>query len=283
VTADAPGPEVRVLLPHECDSALARLRPRARDELFLIDLVRQLSIPARRELELEVLGAWRAGVLVGLASARPTIVIETGLDADVLEALIAPLATLSMGLIRAPASIVAPLWAQIARRRRALVDRLEISLVLEPERFEPVAPPAGVLVRPSERRDLDRLVEAARASLREENRPDPFLGDPRGFRRWVTSRHPRALVAECAGRAEWVGYADIQDPDGWLLQGVYTWPEQRRRGLARAGVSALCRQAFAAQARHVQLSVVEGNAAAVALYTRLGFRRHATLRTLLFA
>ena len=54
------------------------------------------------------------------------------------------------------------------------------------------------------------------------------------------------------------------------------------RGLAAAGVSALCHNAFAAAADHVQLSVVEGNTAAEGLYERLGFRRFARIRTILF-
>ncbi len=281
--AGSVGLEVRALRPPESDSALARLRSRVRDDLFLIDLVRQLDTPARGDAEAEVLGAWRGDRLVGLASARPTIVLETGLDADVAAALVAPLAMLSMGLIRSPALGVAPLWAELMRRRRrALVDRLEVSLVLAAEDFRPSAAVADAVVRPAALLDLDRLVEAARASLREEDRPDPFLGDPRGFRRWVASRHERALVAERAGRVESVAYADVQLTEGWLLQGVYTWPAQRRQGLAAAAVSALCQRAFAAGADHVQLSVVEGNAAAIALYGRLGFRRHTTLRTLLF-
>jgi RimJ/RimL family protein N-acetyltransferase len=284
MTAGDVGLEVRALRPRERDAALARLRSREREDLFLIDLVRQLDASVRGDAEAEVLGAWRGETLVGLGSARPTIVLETGLDADVLRALVTPLSTLSMGLIRSPAPSVAPLWTELSRhRRRALVDRLEVSLVLEAADFRPVAPPAGVRVRPAALADLDRLVEAARASLREEHRPDPFLGDPRGFRRWVASRHERALVAERAGRVESVGYADVQLAEGWLLQGVYSWPDQRRQGLAAAGVSALCQRAFAAGAGHVQLSVVEGNAAAIALYSRLGFRRHAMLRTLLFS
>jgi predicted GNAT family acetyltransferase len=52
--------------------------------------------------------------------------------------------------------------------------------------------------------------------------------------------------------------------------------------LAAAGVSVLCRRAFAAAADHVQLSVVQGNAAAEGLYERLGFRPFARLRTILF-
>jgi RimJ/RimL family protein N-acetyltransferase len=139
-----------------------------------------------------------------------------------------------------------------------------------------------VQVREAQSRDLDLLVDAARASLREEDRPDPFKGDPVGFRRWVRGRMPRATVAEVEAAVRFVGYADVQCERGWLLQGIYTWPRHRRRGLAAAGVSVLCRNAFAAAADHVQLSVVAGNTAAEGLYERLGFRPFARLRTILF-
>lgn len=277
-------PQVRALRLRERERALARLRPQARDDLFLLDLVRQLGTPAAGEADAEIWSAWRGDALVGLASARPTLVLESGLDGEAFQALRAALATLGTGLIRAPARLVEPLWAELARRgRRAIVDRLESSLLVEPSGARLPAPPPGVVVRPALAGDLEPLVEAARASLREESRPDPFLGDPRGFRRWVASRLGRALVAERAGRVQWVGYADVRMAEGWLLQGVYTWPESRRKGLASAGVGALCEAAFRAGADHVQLSVVAGNAPALALYERLGFRPHATLRTLLFA
>src|SRR5690606_9865175 len=220
-------------------------------DLFLMDLVRQLGVPAAGEADAEVLSAWRGDALVGLASARPTIVLESGLDGEAYEALCGALATLSAGLIRAPAALVEPLWARLARRgRRAVVDRLESALLLEPADARLPDPPPGIVVRPARAGDLEALVEAARASLREESRPDPFLGDPRGFRRWVASRLGRALVAERAGRVQWAGYADVRMPEGWLLQGVYTWPESRRQGLATAGVAALCQAAFRAGADH---------------------------------
>jgi predicted GNAT family acetyltransferase len=64
---------------------------------------------------------------------------------------------------------------------------------------------------------------------------------------------------------------------------VFTWPEYRPQRHAAAGVSELCRRAFASGAAHVQLAVIEGNEAAERLYEGLGFRRFARLRTLLFA
>ncbi|NNL67150.1 MAG: GNAT family N-acetyltransferase, partial [Myxococcales bacterium] len=126
------------------------------------------------------------------------------------------------------------------------------------------------------------LVVAARASLREEGRPDPFHGDPHGFRAWVRGRMPRAHVIQDEGRVVFVAYADVQRGEGWLLQGVYTWPDRRRRGFGREGVAGLCRRAAEAGAEHVQLAVVEGNAPAEALYGGLGFEPFVELRTILF-
>jgi predicted GNAT family acetyltransferase len=144
------------------------------------------------------------------------------------------------------------------------------------------APRESERTRPAAGDDLDWLVEAARESLREESRPDPFAGDERGFRRWVRGRVPRARVVEEGGRVVFVGYADVQRPDGWLLQGVYTRPAARRRGHASVGVSDLCREAFARGADHVQLAVVDGNEPGRSLYESLGFKPFAKLRTILF-
>ena len=60
-------------------------------------------------------------------------------------------------------------------------------------------------------------------------------------------------------------------------------PPFRRRGVASAGVSDLCREAFANGADHVQLSVVDGNQAGKLLYESLGFRPFGKLRTILFS
>jgi predicted GNAT family acetyltransferase len=163
-----------------------------------------------------------------------------------------------------------------------IIDRIETAYTLHSGESKPIERTAARSARRARNSDLDDLVVAARESLREEDRPDPFVGDAEGFRRWVRGRVARARVVEIAGRVVMVGYADVQRPEGWLLQGVYTWPDCRQRGLASFGVSELCREAFGAGANHVQLAVVEGNAAARRLYEGLGFRPFAKLRTILF-
>ena len=274
---------VRPLRRRDREAAIERLRDRARDDLFLLDLVRQVDAGVSADVAAEVIGAWRGKNLVGVASLRPTLVLESRLEPPVLEALLGPLSDLGSGLVRSEVGAAAVLWERLAARgRRALVDRRETSLILARAALRATSPPRGGAIRAAGPADLEPLVAAARASLREEGRPDPFIGDPRGFRRWVAARLPRALLGEQAGEVVWVGYADVRLEEGWLLQGIYTWPAWRRRGLAAAGVTALCRNAFAAGAEHVQLSVVEGNVPAHSLYEHLGFRPHTTLRTLLF-
>jgi predicted GNAT family acetyltransferase len=210
------------------------------------------------------------------------------LDACVLPEAIEELAPLfdpmGIGLVKSAEPAVDVLWLRLSRRRRrrAVVDRRETAYALCADAARYTGAPQGARVRSAEAEDLEALVYAARESLREEHRPDPFAGDARGFRRWVQGRVPRARVVESAQRVVYVGYADVRRAEGWLLQGVYTWPRARRRGYAAAGTSALCQEAFACAADHVQLSVIDGNEGARALYEGLGFKPFARLRTILF-
>jgi len=276
--------KVRPLRVRDRGAALRHLDRSARLNLSLIDLVLRLGTPSRRgEGRAELLAAYRGRELVGVAALHPSMTLDATVEREVLEAFFPYLAGVGSGLVKSGEEVVDPLWEWLrSQGRSALLDRIETGYALEPHHARLVDAGRGVRVREARDRDLDLLVEAARASLREESRPDPFEGDPVGFRRWVRGRVPRATVAEVGSAVRFVGYADVQCERGWLLQGIYTWPRYRRRGLAAAGVSVLCRSAFAKSADHVQLSVVEGNTAAEGLYERLGFRRFARLRTILF-
>jgi len=186
--------------------------------------------------------------------------------------------------VKSAAPVVGALWDRLCERRNrhVVLDRLETAYAVRESEARLVESRPHERARAADLGDLDSLVIAARESLRDEDRPDPYSGDVRGFKRWVRGRVPRARIVESGGRIVCVGYADVQLPAGWLIQGVYCWPEVRRRAFASTGVSDLCRQAFAAGADHVQLSVVEGNEAARRLYETLGFEPVATLRTILF-
>ncbi|MEN8180965.1 MAG: GNAT family N-acetyltransferase [Myxococcota bacterium] len=274
---------VRPLQRRERDAARAFLMRRPRENLFLLDLASQGGRAQPGEMRAELVAGWRDHGVVGVASLRPSLCLASGIDGAMIDGLLPACESLGSGLVKSEGPTVDRLWKGLqAAGRRALVDRREIAHELEPGGGRLRSAPQGVVLRRAQSDDLEALVFAARASLREEQRPDPYEGDPEGFRRWVHGRVGNALVAEVAGRVSFVAYADVRRAEGWLLQGVYTWPAFRRRGLAAAGVSQLCEQAFAAGATHVQLAVVEGNRPGEALYERLGFRRFATLRTILF-
>jgi len=266
------------------DLALARLSCEAERNLLLLDLIDQIGgNPSPSEMPAQVLGAFANDDLLGIAALRPSLVIEAGMPESVLDSLLPYFEAIETGLVKSPREIVDLLWRRLERRgKRAMIDRIEQALSLRPADFRQLESPSDVRIRPAQEGDLEALVHAARASLREEGRPDPFDGDPMGFRRWVRGRLVRARVAEQGGEICWVGYADVRRREGWLVQGVYTWPEQRRRGIAQAGMSALADEAFANGADHVQLAVVAGNEPALALYAKIGFAAFDELRTVLF-
>jgi ribosomal protein S18 acetylase RimI-like enzyme len=265
--------------------ALALLARAPRDNLLLLDLAARLGDPPPPgEMATELVGAFRGDELVGVAALRPTIAFDARIDAEALDALLPLVETLDVGLVKCDPRCAERLWSHLSRRRRhrVWVDRFETCYAVDRSAARLVPCAAGRVARAAGEGDLEPLVFAARESLREEDRPDPFAGDVRGFRRWVRGRIPRARVVESAGQISFVGYADVQRGEGWLLQGVYTWPEERRRGFAATGTSALCEEAFAAGADHVQLAVVDGNDAAQRLYESLGFKPFGRVRTILF-
>lgn len=276
--------KTRLLSDRDRDDAIELLERDPLHNLQLLDLAWRLGrVAGPAEVPPQLVGAWRGGSLVGVASLRPSLVLEVGVDEEMLDAWMPFLEAVPSGLMKSGLGLVTSLWERLSSRGRGfLVDREETAYMVVPDRAVKVDPPPGARVRCAYEGDLDVLVDAARASLREEGRPDPFDGDPPGFRRWVRSRLGRARVVEANGSVLFAGYADVRRREGWLVQGVYTFPQARRRGFAAAGMSAIVQEAFEAGAQHVQLAVVCGNAPAERLYERLGFEAFARLRTVLF-
>lgn len=280
--------EVRMLRTSEREHARDHLARNPRQNLFLLDLTERLgSAQAVGELPTEIMCAWRDGRVVGVVALRPSVVFDSAVSADVLEAFLPALEPLRVGLVKSSAPIVDLFWEHLSRRRRrrAIVDRMETAYVLRASEagFATSDVREGGALRRASSQDLEPLVIAARESLREESRPDPFAGDKTGFRRWVEGRIPRARVVAHEGSIRFVAYADVRRAEGWLIQGVYTWPEARRKGFARSGMIDLCREAFAAGTDHIQLAVIDGNDAGRGLYEGLGFKPIGKLRTILFS
>jgi hypothetical protein len=230
-----------------------------------------------------VLGLWDGDQLAGIVALRPVVAPDAALNPELLELLVPHIGRLRASLLKSSESIASPLWELLSTLGyRAEIDRKEIAYLVDAGSFQAAASPVSGCLRRAREADFDAVLYASRASLVEEGRPDAYEQDPEVFSRWVRQRLARARVLEWEGRVAFAAWVDVQRPEGWLIQGVYTWPEQRRRGLGEAGVSAICEEALAEGAQHVQLSVIEGNVPAVRLYERLGFRAFDQLRTVLF-
>ena len=272
---------------HERDrlQALELLLTDASENLVLIDAFEKLGCATRfGEIPPVLHGAFDGDRLIGIALLRPCVSISWGMSDQVLDSLMPHLLRVPAGLLKSDRRLVDPVWKALEEAgRESSIDRIEMAFRLLPERIVAASPDLPGIARPARAEDLEELVYAARASLWEEDRPDPADVDPVGFRRWVESRLSRARIVSDQGRTVFVAYADVRRPEGWLVQGVYTWPEARRRGFARRGMDAIVREAFASGASHVQLAVVEGNTRASALYRELGFEVFAELRTVLFS
>ncbi|MGA7613656.1 MAG: GNAT family N-acetyltransferase [Thermoanaerobaculia bacterium] len=138
-------------------------------------------------------------------------------------------------------------------------------------------------LRFSELRDLEILVPACAAMHREEVGIDPMERDAFGYRERVRELvwrrrslimfRERQLVFKCELSA--VTPATIQ------LMGVWTAPAWRRRGLARLGMSEISGHILR-EGKSVTLFVNDFNAAAIALYESLGFRRIGQNRALIW-
>ena len=266
------------------EAAFALLQSAPEENLVLIDFVSRMGGPlGPGEVPPQIYGAFEGDRLTALAALRPSIALSAGMTESETELLLPYFLRVPSGLVKSDRHLVAPIWdALVEAGRYPLIDRVEIAYRLRPEQMVPATPGLPGVARPARVEDLEELVYAARASLWEEDRPDPAEGDPAGFQRWVHGRLPRARIVAEGGRTVFVAYADVRRETGWLVQGVYTWPDFRRRGFARRGMDSVIREAFATGAAHVQLAVVEGNERASKLYENLGFEPFCELRTILF-
>ena len=117
--------------------------------------------------------------------------------------------------------------------------------------------------------------------------------DPEPGEDWLALYHYRGqlslppIARQVLTSAPWQAFASVRDggqtvaigrvaaADGWAgLTAIEVAPGHRRRGLATAVTAALAAQAAARGAGQVYLQVEDDNAAARALYGRIGFAAH---------
>ena len=138
-------------------------------------------------------------------------------------------------------------------------------------------------VRLSTRGDLDALIVAAARMHREEMGIDPLAVDAPAWRMrmlslierhwsWIWMREHEVLFK--AELSAWT-------PEVVQIQGVYTAPKYRGRGIARAGVAAICAHVFREVPR-CSLYVNQYNVIAQRVYDRLGFKPADVFATVMY-
>jgi ribosomal protein S18 acetylase RimI-like enzyme len=144
---------------------------------------------------------------------------------------------------------------------------------------------ADPLVRPATMDMLDVLVPASRAMFLEElGFPPP--GTEAAYRAHVAAQVARgavlARVDPSGGRV--VFKAELGSECGpWVqVQGVWTDPEWRGRGLAKAGMAAVVLEARRRGLPNVCLYVNDFNAPALAVYRAVGFTQTGAWATVMF-
>lgn len=156
------------------------------------------------------------------------------------------------------------------------LDRLHY---LMEARVPPTLPALAHSVARAEPADLDQILPLSAAMHLEELGTDPRLEDPDSFERSVLSRLRRGRTFVIRVRDTVVWKADVGSDcrHGAQLEGVYTRPAWRGRGLASFGLAVLVRALLERRPR-VTLHVHAENAAALRAYEKAGFETVDRLR-----
>lgn len=179
---------------------------------------------------------------------------------------------------------------QVAALQRLLVHELRPARLLRAEQphyavdLDQLEKPAGPAppLRLATMRELEQVVIAGAAMHLEEVGFDPMGSDPVGFRERVVTLIRRGWVHVLMenDRVAFKAECSAVTPEAIQLQGVWTSPELRGRGIGTRSMAALCRQLLA-DTGAVTLFVNDFNQPAIRVYERVGFRRIGTMRSLL--
>jgi len=175
---------------------------------------------------------------------------------------------------------VTDLWAaarSVMRRPREDRPGQPVYVIEEP----PTSPSSGM--REATLDDLDLLLPACAATYLEELGVDPLEHDPAGFRRRTAAQieEGRSWLWVDDGTILFKAEASAWTPRAVQLQQVWVDPDARRQGNGTRGLSDLCRLLLE-RTPTITLFVRPENEAAIRLYDRVGMRRVASYRSVLF-
>jgi ribosomal protein S18 acetylase RimI-like enzyme len=177
---------------------------------------------------------------------------------------------------------VAGIWAHMARRgAMARQIRDQAGYLVHRDHFTDLGPLDLEIATPDH---LDQLVQASADMAREEAQDDPQGRNPGLFRERIRERmlRGRDLIHLEGGRLLFKSNVAAISRASGQVEGIYTLPHARRRGLGTRGTSAVTRWVLS-QAEQAFLLVNEDNTPARRLYERLGYREVMKSRTIFVA
>lgn len=185
-------------------------------------------------------------------------------------------------MIVGPREIVAAFWKLIGswHEQPRLVRERQLVMMVDRLRLRPSS--NGVVVRQARPDEWRAVADGSAEMIRHELGYDP---------RFATSDFSAGVREMIERNLWWIGLEGgnpcfFCNVGPWSdrtvqLQGIWTPPAMRGRGLATASLSAICDRLLAVSPT-LSLYVNDFNAAAIALYQRVGFEHVADFQTLLF-
>lgn len=177
------------------------------------------------------------------------------------------------------------LWQRLeATGLRARIARDQMAYQVGRSTFEARASRHHVKLREARVDDLDAVVAASAAMALEESRDNPYQRNPTLFQSRIEERirRRRDFVLFENGRLVFKANVAALSPQGGHIEGVYTTPEARGRGIGLAGCAWVTRWILE-RAPMATLLVNEDNYGARRIYERLGFGGRYPSRTILAA
>lgn len=211
-------------------------------------------------------GQLSAAVFVG---AYGRLVVPVSADADAGREIGAYLRShATIGTLIGAREAVDAIWAAYGGGRPRLMRAQRMMSV----GADDLGPWTSPRLRAATAGDLDEVLVAAARLHREDMGIDPMRHDAAAFKRRVAERIQAGQTFVIFDDGDLAFKADVgaRSSTGAQIEGVYTAPGHRRRGLATGAVGQLCRTLLGA-VRWVTLHVNDDNASAIGLYRKVGF------------
>ncbi|MDQ2866072.1 MAG: GNAT family N-acetyltransferase [Candidatus Eremiobacteraeota bacterium] len=186
-------------------------------------------------------------------------------------------------MIVGPRNATRMYWESVAPQHEAprlLRDR-QLVMTLDRKTFKP-ASGVQIVTRKARIDEWTAVADNSAAMIAHELEYDPRASSP-AFTANVRAMIDRGLwwVGESYGRLCFYCNVGPWSPQTAQLQGIWTPPEMRGRGLATCAMSGICDRLLA-MSPTLSLYVNDFNDRAIALYERIGFRTTGEFQTILF-